>query len=157
MKFVERRERSYKELIQAVKGLRAHLGDSQQAFATRFGVSIRSIANYEKDRKPEDRILAHFAKAASDAGRGDLAMEFMAALGKDLGLSDIKGGTMSYSPSDRHGYMLLQFEGEEGRRYASAFFLAMSRSYCDNPELRARMQAALRRFAEEVTKGGDES
>ena len=54
MKFIERREGSYKELIDAVKGLRAHFGESQQAFATRFGLSIRSVANYEKNRKPEE-------------------------------------------------------------------------------------------------------
>ena len=41
----------------AVRELREALGDSQQAFATRMGLSIRAVANYEKDRVPIGPIL----------------------------------------------------------------------------------------------------
>lgn len=152
MEFVERRERSYKELIEAVKGLRAHFGESQQAFATRFGVSIRSIANYEKDRKPEGRVLAMFAKAASDAKRGDLVHEFMTALGTDLGLSEIKGGVISSSPSNGRGYMLIQFDGSEARDYARAFFEAFALFESGDAQSKDQARKILTNFVGEVKK-----
>ncbi len=148
MKFVQRRDGSYKELIDAVKGLRAHFGESQQAFATRFGLSIRSIANYERDRKPEGRVLALFAKAASDAKRGDLVGEFMLALGNDLGLSDIKGGVIDFSPSDRRGHMLMQFDGYQAREYAQAFFETFGRFESGDVEA----ESLLKNFTAEAKK-----
>ena len=51
---------------QAVRALRAELGDSQQAFATRLNVSIRAIVNYEKGRLPAPEVLASFAHLASE-------------------------------------------------------------------------------------------
>ena len=123
VKFTERREGSYKALVDAVKALRAHFADSQQAFGTRFGLSVRSVANYEKDRKPEARVLAAFAKAASDEGLADLKYEFMAALGADLGLSDVKGGVITDDTVKPRGYMLVQFKNpSEASLYARAFF-----------------------------------
>lgn len=152
MKFIERREGSYKELIDAVKGLRVHFGESQQAFATRFGLSIRSIANYEKDRKPEGRVLAIFARAASDAGRGDLVSEFMIALGVDLGLSDIKGGVFDSIASDGRGHMLIQFSGFEARGYARAFFDTFMGYQSGDAQAEARAKKLLENFTTEATR-----
>lgn len=49
----------------AIFDLRTHLRMSQQAFATKLGISIRAVANYEKDRVPDParlRLLIHLAK-----------------------------------------------------------------------------------------------
>lgn len=153
-KQARRRDRSYKELIDAVKALRAHFGDSQQAFATRFGLSIRSIANYEKDRRPEDRVLALFAKAASDAGLRDLLNEFKHALGRSLGLYDIKGGIISYIHEEQKGYMLLQFEGAEQYIYSQAFFQAMAVLVSGTPDIekQERVLKILKHLNSEVRK-----
>jgi transcriptional regulator with XRE-family HTH domain len=147
MELGERRERSYKQLIDAVKGLRKHFGESQQAFATRFGLSIRSVANYEKDRKPEDRVLAAFAKGASEAGRGDLVFEFMTALGRDLGLSEIKGAVYQYSPSAGRGYLLMQFDGPVQGDWGRAFFETFARAESGTAEEKAAAQQLLKDFA----------
>lgn len=73
------------KLTQAVTELRRRLGDSQQAFATRLGLSIRAIGNYEKDRNPTGRALAQLERAATDAGHSDLAARFRDALADELG------------------------------------------------------------------------
>ena len=67
----------------AVKALRCHLGESQQAFATRLGLSIRAIANYEKDRTPSSLALGRLIKDAHEAGREDLADVFRTAYWQD--------------------------------------------------------------------------
>ena len=74
-----------KDLISAVKRLRAKLGDSQQAFANRLGLSIRAIANYESNRRPTGKALAALAKVADAVGETDLANSFLSALGAELG------------------------------------------------------------------------
>ena len=76
------------EIAKALTELRAHLGESQQAFATRMGLSVRGVANYEKDRIPEPGILTSLAKTAQDAERPDLAQVFFVALLKQAGLGD---------------------------------------------------------------------
>lgn len=63
-------------VITAVKALRGSLGDSQQAFATRVGLSIRAIANYEKDRIPTGHALTALARAADAAGKPEFANVF---------------------------------------------------------------------------------
>jgi transcriptional regulator with XRE-family HTH domain len=73
-------------LIEAVKDLRAHLGESQQAFATRLGLSMSAIANYERDRSPTGKALVELAAAADAANRPDLAEKFLRALVAELGL-----------------------------------------------------------------------
>jgi transcriptional regulator with XRE-family HTH domain len=69
----------------AVKKLREHVGESQQAFATRLGMSIRAIANYEKDREPTGRALVQLMKLADESGRPDLARVFQEVISKQLG------------------------------------------------------------------------
>ena len=73
-------------LISAVRELRQQLGDSQQAFANRLGLSIRAIAYYEKDRRPTGMALAALGKAAKAAERRDLVNTFMTALSDELGI-----------------------------------------------------------------------
>jgi transcriptional regulator with XRE-family HTH domain len=73
----------------AVRELRRAYGESQQAFATRLGLSMRAVANYEKRRHPDTRSLILLTKAALEAGRKDLVAEFSKAmdnLGEELGI-----------------------------------------------------------------------
>lgn len=72
-------------LISAVRTLRQRLGESQQAFASRLGLSIRAIANYEKNRKPTGKALAALARVAQAAGEAELANQFLTALAEEMG------------------------------------------------------------------------
>jgi transcriptional regulator with XRE-family HTH domain len=76
------------ELAEAIKKLRDELGESQQAFANRLGLSIRAIANYEKDRKPIGKVLVALHRTARTAGKHELAERFWGALHEDLGLTE---------------------------------------------------------------------
>jgi len=53
------------QLVAATKRLRKLLGESQQAFATRLGLSIRTIANYEGGRRPSGKSLLALANTAT--------------------------------------------------------------------------------------------
>ncbi len=68
----------------AVKRLRESAGLSQQAFATAMGLSIRAVANYEKDRTPEREVLVRFMVFAMKHNQPKLANIFSAATTKDL-------------------------------------------------------------------------
>jgi len=68
----------------AVKRLRENTGLSQQAFATEMGLSIRAVANYEKDRTPEREVLVRFMVFAMKQNQPKLADIFSAATTKDL-------------------------------------------------------------------------
>lgn len=69
----------------AVRTLREASGLSQQAFADRVGLSIRAIANYEKDRPPSARSLLQFAKLASQLSLPDLSAVFSKAFQAEVG------------------------------------------------------------------------
>src|SRR5690349_11173891 len=56
------------DLISAVRSVREKLGDSQQTFAGKLGIAIRSLAYYESDRVPRGRTLARLAQLANEAG-----------------------------------------------------------------------------------------
>jgi transcriptional regulator with XRE-family HTH domain len=71
-------------LQEAVRELRAGTRDSQQSFAQRLGLSMRAIANYEKDRAPNSPALYRLAKLARQVGRSDLAQIFSSALTEEL-------------------------------------------------------------------------
>jgi transcriptional regulator with XRE-family HTH domain len=73
---------------QAVRALRKHVGKTQQIFATELGISISSLNNYERQRIPEPKQLIAFEGTALKAGRADLAMVFLKALGAALGWFD---------------------------------------------------------------------
>jgi transcriptional regulator with XRE-family HTH domain len=67
-------------LHQAVRKLRLTTGESQQSFAQHLGLSLRAIANYEKDRVPNGPALYRLAKLARQVGQPDLAKIFSSAL-----------------------------------------------------------------------------
>jgi transcriptional regulator with XRE-family HTH domain len=65
-------------ISEAVKELRKALGESQQAFATRLGLYISSVAHYEgADRAPDYLVTLKLYRAACDADRKDLAAFFL--------------------------------------------------------------------------------
>jgi transcriptional regulator with XRE-family HTH domain len=70
------------ELVNAVRQLRFRLNLSQQAFATRLGLSISAIANYERDRRPTQEVLSELKKLAEANGLAELANTFQGALGR---------------------------------------------------------------------------
>jgi transcriptional regulator with XRE-family HTH domain len=71
-------------LKQAVRKLRLTTGESQQSFAQRLGLSMRAIANYEKDRVPNGPALYRLAKLARQVGQPDLAQIFSSALSEEF-------------------------------------------------------------------------
>jgi transcriptional regulator with XRE-family HTH domain len=75
------------QLSDAVRELRLHLQNTQQAFAAKVGTAITTIARYETDRTPRGKVLLQFARLAEEAGRTDLGRLFRSALAEDLGLS----------------------------------------------------------------------
>ena len=71
-------------LVSSVRELRKSLGDSQQAFATRLGMSLRAIANYETDRAPSGRALYKLEQLARASAQYELAHQFAVALAKEM-------------------------------------------------------------------------
>lgn len=78
-------------LVSAVKKLRAALGLTQPAFARRIGVSIRAIANYEKDREPKGEILQRLASLAARHNFNDLAKVFADAFAAEVAALAVAG------------------------------------------------------------------
>jgi transcriptional regulator with XRE-family HTH domain len=66
-------------LVTAIKHFRNDLGDSQQAFATRLGLSVRAIANYEAGRTPTIAVLERLISLAEKEHRQDLITHFTKA------------------------------------------------------------------------------
>jgi len=62
----------------AVRALRNSLGESQQAFANRCGLSISSVTHYEGgQRTPDYWVTLTLYRVACEAGRKDLATFFL--------------------------------------------------------------------------------
>jgi DNA-binding XRE family transcriptional regulator len=61
---------------EAVKELRARLGDSQQTFATNIGVSMTALNHYEKDWVPPLELLLRFREMARERHYDDLRTVF---------------------------------------------------------------------------------
>jgi transcriptional regulator with XRE-family HTH domain len=139
-------------VIKAVRVLRQHLGDSQQAFANRLGLSIRAIANYEKDRKPTGMALASLAREASKADRMDLVNTFMTKLMDELGLQDIPFRLMSsYRSGERfHGLILAHLHDLESIKYALTFWDCLDDLDSTSPDRQARARRRLRKLQAEV-------
>jgi transcriptional regulator with XRE-family HTH domain len=76
---------------EAVRALRQRLGLTQQSFATRLGLSIRAVANYEKDRVPAARILSRLASVSQQEGHSDLKLAFMKALFNQIAAETASG------------------------------------------------------------------
>lgn len=72
------------DIREAILALRQSLGDSQQAFATRLGISIRAVANYEKDRRPNFKSLTALENLAESEGFSELAVIFSDALREEI-------------------------------------------------------------------------
>jgi transcriptional regulator with XRE-family HTH domain len=73
-------------MVTAVRELRTALGDTQQAFAKRAGLSHRAIANYEAGRRLSTKALYRLAALAREHGRNDLANQFAAQLSSVIGM-----------------------------------------------------------------------
>lgn len=73
---------------QAIRGLREHVKQSQQVFATELGISISALNNYEQKRIPELKKLFAFERAAIKARRDDLALIFNRAIKEGIGLKE---------------------------------------------------------------------
>jgi len=71
-------------LATAVKKLRSTLGLTQPAFAERIGISVRAVANYEKDRDPSGEVLQRLANVAARHNLSDLAQTFVDAFSKEV-------------------------------------------------------------------------
>lgn len=132
-------------IIKSVRALRQHLGDTQQAFANRLQLSIRAIANYEKDRRPTGMALASLARAAAAADRQDLVNTFMSALVEELGLKDVPFRLMSMSRSGErfHGLILAHLDDLESIEYAWAFWELLEELKSDVREVNARARKRL--------------
>lgn len=132
-------------VVKAVRTLREQLGESQQAFAARLGLSIRAIANYEKDRRPTGVALAALARAAEDAGQLRLTYTFVNALIEELELKDrdIRLMSAGRKGDQLHGLLLTHLSGVEEVEYGFAFFDMIEELNSDVPEQRARAKARL--------------
>jgi len=82
----------------AVRALRASLGESQQAFATRIGISIRALANYEKNRLPSGKALFKMMDLVAESGREDWR-----ALFRQAAYSQFQSDTFSALSKTRGG------------------------------------------------------
>ena len=63
-------------LAQATRELRTTLALTQQAFADRLDVSLRSVAHYERGRPANVEALQRLTQLAREAGRPDLVSVF---------------------------------------------------------------------------------
>lgn len=142
-------------LVKAVRALRQHLGESQQAFATRLGLSIRAIANYEKDRRPTGMALLALARAATAAGKQSLTNDFMRALMEELRLTELPFVWMELKHRDAevYGLMLANVKGRERVEYVVAFWDCLQELDSENLEKQAR--AAERLGALKAAVDGD--
>src|SRR3974377_623699 len=100
----------------AVKELRNALSLSQQAFATQLGLSIRAVVNYEENRAPTARALAHLEQLASDNHHPELARIFRDALGNELGFGMADRQPLRAQESDlERGFRRCVFEKQKSK------------------------------------------
>jgi DNA-binding transcriptional regulator YiaG len=146
-------EGSRMELAYNIRRLRAHFNESQQIFATKLGLSIRSLAGYESQgRRPEDKALALFAKVAADEGLHSLANDFLNEIGTSLQLGEIRdGGIVAWDPTKKRGYLLIQLNDEKARDHAQAYYKA-SRGHFRDAETKAKGQEILSKFTADMAK-----
>jgi transcriptional regulator with XRE-family HTH domain len=142
------------ELTEAVKALRGLLNESQPAFATRLGISIRGLVNYEKDREPPLALLLKLAAVARDAGNETLADVFQWAFYEVI-TDATKGHRISFLQEDERagenaGLLLMTFAHGQFE-YASAFSTALKRMReSEDAETRDKARKALDALAESV-------
>ncbi|MCC6586232.1 MAG: helix-turn-helix transcriptional regulator [Bryobacterales bacterium] len=73
------------DIHEAVRNLRTRLDLSQQAFATKLGISIRAVANYEKDRIPTGSVLVKMKRLAHQNSIEDIEQLLNKMLGSTVG------------------------------------------------------------------------
>lgn len=145
------------ELTKAVKALRGRLNESQQAFATRLGISIRGLVNYEKDREPPLALLLKLAAVAREAGDEKLANVFQWAFYEQI-TTATQGHRISFLQEDERaggnsGLLLMTF-GPGQFEYASAFSTVLNRMReCEDVEMRDKARKALDRLVNSVFPG----
>src|SRR4051812_36654778 len=76
----------------AVKSLRRHEGLSQQAFGSKYKLSIATVQNYESGKMPQPRQLIVLRDAAEEAGRLDLARVLQDNLDSEFERRGLVGG-----------------------------------------------------------------
>ena len=128
------------ELTEAVKALRARLNESQQAFATRLGISIRGLANYEKERDTPLALLLKLAAVAREAGDEKLAEVFQWSFYEQIAAAT-QGHRISFLQEDERagenaGLLLMTF-GQGQFEYVSAFSAAL-KGLSDSADAEAR-------------------
>lgn len=138
----------------AVKKLREVAGETQQAFATRLGISIRGLANYESNRVPPLVVLARlqqFVKElegrAPETVRKAIDRSFLGELPKSIGA---RRGIVSFAFSHEGtgGLMFEILNTEEEYGYAHAFQYALRYLRSTNPAKQVEAKDALERFLE---------
>jgi transcriptional regulator with XRE-family HTH domain len=72
-------------LSRALITLREQLGETQQKFADRVGLTVTTIARYETQRPPRGQMLARLEQVARSEGHAECANTFLSALEKELG------------------------------------------------------------------------
>jgi len=142
----------------AIKKLRESLGESQQSFATRLGISIRGLANYETSRVPSVVVLAKLQELAKlqknlpDTVIQAIDRAFLDELPRGIGATP---GVASFAASRDSGAGGLMFEilnSTEEYAYAVTFQHALRKLRQDHGATRK----ALVRFFDAVTPFMDE-
>jgi transcriptional regulator with XRE-family HTH domain len=145
------------ELTKAVKALRGRLNESQQAFATRLGISIRGLVNYEKDREPPLALLLKLAAVAREAGDEKLADVFQWAFYEQI-TTATQGHQISFlqedeSAGENAGLLMMTFARGQFE-YASAFSTAVKRMVGGaDAETREKSRKALDSLVKSVFPG----
>jgi transcriptional regulator with XRE-family HTH domain len=145
------------ELTEAVKTLRGRLNESQQAFATRLGISIRGLVNYEKDRDPPLTLLLKLAAVARAVKDESLSELFQLAFFQQIAEAT-HGHRVSFlhqedGGGDNAGLLLTTF-GNGQLDYASAFLTALNRMrYEEDVATREEARKVLDRFVSSVFVG----
>jgi DNA-binding XRE family transcriptional regulator len=145
------------ELTEAVKLLRSRMGETQQAFATKLGISIRGLVNYEKTREPPLPLLLKLAAVAREGDQEHLEDIFQSAFYKQISEA-IRGHRIALlidaGTSDRAtGFMMMNF-GPGRTEQVSAFMLALREAEeSEDASLRRDMEQALKALKAAVTQG----
>ena len=112
----------------AIKKLRMEFLDSQQGFATKLGISVRGLANYENNRVPPILVLAKIQElsmlCSDEAARKAIDKAFLDELKKTL-----HGQVLAFaseSDDSSGGLMFRVLKTRDNYAYAVAFMLMMN-------------------------------
>jgi DNA-binding XRE family transcriptional regulator len=145
------------ELTEAVKLLRSRMGETQQTFATKLGISIRGLVNYEKTREPPLPLLLKLAAVAGEADQEHLEDIFQSAFHKQISEA-IRGHRIAFlidaGTSDREtGFMMMNF-GLGHAEYITAFMTALREAEdSEDASLKRNMEEILKALKTAVTQG----